>query len=113
MIVGYQDEEDRFIPYDMSLGLRALYSSFVPIMGIASTLIIVRSALGITIKDKNSYKATVLGEGDWNAGARGMIDSVIDVRRRDESELVVVTGVSDDESLAGLERRNKSQNPAQ
>ncbi|KAJ8092377.1 hypothetical protein PM082_023832 [Marasmius tenuissimus] len=95
----------------IALGSRGIYSGFVPIMGIASTLVIVRSALGIAINDAKSYRATVLEEGAWNGGARGMIDSIIDIRRREES--VIVTGVSDQESLAGLEHRNKSQNPAQ
>ncbi|KAJ8074582.1 hypothetical protein PM082_015485 [Marasmius tenuissimus] len=95
----------------IALGSRGIYSGFVPIMGIASTLVIVRSALGIAINDEKSYRATVLEEGNWNGGARGMIDSIIDIRRRDES--VIVTGISDEENPAGLERRNKSQNPAQ
>ncbi|KAK1223119.1 hypothetical protein PQX77_014006 [Marasmius sp. AFHP31] len=82
-------------------------------MGIASTLVVVRSALGIAINDEKSYRATVLGEGDWNGETRGMVESVIDVGRRNESEPVVVTGVSDEEHLADIESRKKSNNPTQ
>ncbi|KAJ8074613.1 hypothetical protein PM082_015516 [Marasmius tenuissimus] len=76
-------------------------------LGIASTLVIVRSVLGIAINDEKSYRATVLGEGDWNEGAHRMIDSYIDIGRRDEA--VVVTGISDEENLACMACRKKSE----
>ncbi|KAK1227910.1 hypothetical protein PQX77_009071 [Marasmius sp. AFHP31] len=54
--------------------------------GIASTLIVVRTALGIAINDEKSFRATVLGEGDGgNRETRGIIDSVLDIRKPDES----------------------------
>ncbi|KAK1227909.1 hypothetical protein PQX77_009070, partial [Marasmius sp. AFHP31] len=56
------------------------------ILGIASTLIVVRTALGIAINDEKSFRATVLGEGDGENGeTRGIIDSVLDIRKPDES----------------------------
>ncbi|KAK1218039.1 hypothetical protein PQX77_019290 [Marasmius sp. AFHP31] len=55
-------------------------------MGIASTLIIVRTALGIAINDETSFRATVLGEGDGGNGeSRGMIGNVLEFRRPHES----------------------------
>ncbi|KAL0571144.1 hypothetical protein V5O48_010815 [Marasmius crinis-equi] len=64
-------------------------------MGIASTLIIVRSALGIAIKDEQSFRATVLQE-PGAATAPGWISSVIDIRRRRDS----VEGTEDEEGRA-------------
>ncbi|KAJ8090857.1 hypothetical protein PM082_024779 [Marasmius tenuissimus] len=55
------------------------------ILGIASTLIIVRSALGIAINDERSFRMTVLGE---NGETQGMIESVVEFRRRDESSIM-------------------------
>ncbi|KAG7097995.1 hypothetical protein E1B28_005303 [Marasmius oreades] len=47
-----------------------LYSILLPTMGIASTLIIVRTAVGIAIEDENSFRATVLGEiSEQNVGS--------------------------------------------
>ncbi|KAL0571146.1 hypothetical protein V5O48_010817, partial [Marasmius crinis-equi] len=60
--------------------------------GIASTLIIVRSALGIAIKDEQSFRATVLQEPE-TATAPGWISSVIDIRRRRD----LVGGTEDEE----------------
>ncbi|KAK1223476.1 hypothetical protein PQX77_013652, partial [Marasmius sp. AFHP31] len=53
--------------------------------GIASTMIIVRSALGISVNDEKSFRATVLGEDAQNGGTRGMIESVLEVRVPTES----------------------------
>ncbi|KAJ8074198.1 hypothetical protein PM082_012490 [Marasmius tenuissimus] len=53
-------------------------------MGIASTLVVVRSTLGIAVHDEKSFKASVLEvhEGEDNLGApQGWINSVIDIRR--------------------------------
>ncbi|KAJ8090887.1 hypothetical protein PM082_024810 [Marasmius tenuissimus] len=69
----------------VQLACRVLYSCLTPVMGIASTLIIVRSALGIAIKDETTYKATVLGEGDEKEGGQGTVESVINIRRCSES----------------------------
>ncbi|KAL0564955.1 hypothetical protein V5O48_017079 [Marasmius crinis-equi] len=69
--------------YILELFAKMLYVSLVPIMGIASTLVLVRSALGIAIKDEESFRATVLREGPDGAGtAQGWISSVIEIRRR-------------------------------
>ncbi|KAJ8090865.1 hypothetical protein PM082_024787 [Marasmius tenuissimus] len=74
-------------------------------MGIASTLIIVRIVLGIAINDEKSFRATVLGEGNGGSGdSRGIIESVLDIRRRDES--VVGRG---EERVEGLEHARKSK----
>ncbi|KAK1215838.1 hypothetical protein PQX77_021539 [Marasmius sp. AFHP31] len=64
-----------------------IYSCLNPVMGIASTLIIVRSALGIAIKDKNSFKMTVLGEQIRNRISGGMVDSVFSTARRSNPTL--------------------------
>ncbi|KAK1221034.1 hypothetical protein PQX77_016168 [Marasmius sp. AFHP31] len=56
-------------------------------MGIASTLIIVRSALGIAIKDEKSFRMTVLGEQGRNRTSGGMVDSVFNTARRSNSTL--------------------------
>ncbi|KAJ8090871.1 hypothetical protein PM082_024793 [Marasmius tenuissimus] len=47
----------------LKLGVTVLYSSLIPIMGIASTMIIVRTALGIAVNDEQSFRVVVLGEG--------------------------------------------------
>ncbi|KAJ8074597.1 hypothetical protein PM082_015500 [Marasmius tenuissimus] len=83
-------------------------------MGIASTLIIVRSVLGITINDEKSYRETVLGENDWQGGAHGMVrmaNSVIDIRRRDG--LVASMGASDEEHPMCVACRNKQKDLTQ
>ncbi|KAJ8090900.1 hypothetical protein PM082_024823 [Marasmius tenuissimus] len=54
-------------------------------MGIASTLIIVRSALGIAISDEKSFRMTVLGTGGRNGRTRGVVDSAIDFVRQSTS----------------------------
>ncbi|KAJ8074665.1 hypothetical protein PM082_022243 [Marasmius tenuissimus] len=78
------------ITYPVLVGLEVtkevLRSCLTSIMGIASTLTIVRIALGIAINDEESFRATVLGEGDVeNGGTRGIIDSVLNIRRPNES----------------------------
>ncbi|KAJ8078271.1 hypothetical protein PM082_000477 [Marasmius tenuissimus] len=45
--------------------LKMSYNFLIMIMGIASTLIIVRSALGITIQDEETFKATVMRQS-WD-----------------------------------------------
>ncbi|KAJ8090868.1 hypothetical protein PM082_024790 [Marasmius tenuissimus] len=87
------------------LTMPALRSCLTSMMGIASTLIIVRIALGIAINDEGSFRATVLGEGDVeNGGTRGIIDSVLNIRRPNES------GTPRDEGrVEGLEHALKSE----
>ncbi|KAJ8089567.1 hypothetical protein PM082_014823 [Marasmius tenuissimus] len=68
-----------------NIACEILYSCFIPIMGIASTLIIVRSALGIAINGEKSFKLTVLGGRDGNEGSRGIVHSIIQIRGRGES----------------------------
>ncbi|KAJ8091964.1 hypothetical protein PM082_024199 [Marasmius tenuissimus] len=48
-------------------------------MGIASTLIVVRSALGIVITDEHSFKMTVLGTNE------GTLDRIVDIGRCTQS----------------------------
>ncbi|KAJ8074204.1 hypothetical protein PM082_012496 [Marasmius tenuissimus] len=63
--------------------LKMFYTIEIMVMGIASSLIIVRSALGIAIHDETSFRATVMGER-WavapveTSGAQ--MNSVINVR---------------------------------
>ncbi|KAL0566493.1 hypothetical protein V5O48_015518, partial [Marasmius crinis-equi] len=85
----------------LDLCTRVLYGTLVPIMvrlesissspaltehrnlkGIASALIIVRSALGIAIQDEESFKFSVLRDGSDNGSGWTRIDSVIEFRRR-------------------------------
>ncbi|KAJ8090874.1 hypothetical protein PM082_024796 [Marasmius tenuissimus] len=56
-------------------------------MGIASTLIIVCSALGIAINDERSFKLTVLGGRDQDGGSPRILHSMIEIRRRGESTI--------------------------
>ncbi|KAJ8089200.1 hypothetical protein PM082_014448 [Marasmius tenuissimus] len=75
------------------------------ILGIASTLIIVRTALGIAINDEKTFRATVLGEGDGGNGeSRGIVESVLEVRRPDESVVL-----RDGEHVESLEDGRKSE----
>ncbi|KAK1223890.1 hypothetical protein PQX77_013224 [Marasmius sp. AFHP31] len=53
-------------------------------MGIASTLVVVRSALGIAINDEKSFKAFVLDEGE-NEATGGILNSIVDIGRRNDS----------------------------
>ncbi|KAK1233440.1 hypothetical protein PQX77_003403 [Marasmius sp. AFHP31] len=72
-------------------------------MGIASTLIIVRTALGIAINDEKTFRATVLGEGSGGNGeSRGIIGSVLEIRRPDESAVA-----RDEEQVEGSEPERK------
>ncbi|KAK1218040.1 hypothetical protein PQX77_019291 [Marasmius sp. AFHP31] len=74
-------------------------------MGIASTLIIVRTSLGIAINDEKSFLTTVFGEGDGSNGeSRGMIDSVLNIRGPDESVMPY-----DEEQAEGSEHVRKSE----
>ncbi|KAK1223223.1 hypothetical protein PQX77_013902 [Marasmius sp. AFHP31] len=52
-------------------------------MGIASTLIIVRTALGIQIDNEQSFRITVLKEDSGSGESRGMLESVLDIRRHE------------------------------
>ncbi|KAJ8074190.1 hypothetical protein PM082_012482 [Marasmius tenuissimus] len=65
---------------------RLFYTMLVPIMGIASTLIIVRSGLGIMIQDEVPFRATMMGE-DWpvtpGQTASRQIRSVSDIQSID------------------------------
>ncbi|KAK1218454.1 hypothetical protein PQX77_018867 [Marasmius sp. AFHP31] len=69
------------------LGVSVIKSASTSIMGIASTLIIVRIVLGIAIDDEQSFRDTVLGEGDHRSReARGTIESVVlNIERREDS----------------------------
>ncbi|KAK1230335.1 hypothetical protein PQX77_006576 [Marasmius sp. AFHP31] len=74
-------------------------------MGIASTLIVVRTALGIAINDEKSFQATVLGEGGGRNGeTRGILDSVLDIRKPDQSVMP-----RDEERVEGSEDARKSE----
>ncbi|KAJ8087827.1 hypothetical protein PM082_006679 [Marasmius tenuissimus] len=64
----------------LTLGADVIRSSLVPIMGIASTLIIVRTTLGLAINDEKSFIATVLRENDSYASASAFTGGAIDVR---------------------------------
>ncbi|KAJ8090961.1 hypothetical protein PM082_024885 [Marasmius tenuissimus] len=61
----------------------AVYESFVTVMGIASTLIIVRSALGVAFNDEESFKVTVSRDRALGRESRAMTDMVFDIRRSD------------------------------
>ncbi|KAL0060968.1 hypothetical protein AAF712_012240 [Marasmius tenuissimus] len=53
-------------------------------MGIASTLIIVRTAQGKAIDNQESFKTNVLGEpeaGESREAPAGFVNSIIDIRR--------------------------------
>ncbi|KAJ8090864.1 hypothetical protein PM082_024786 [Marasmius tenuissimus] len=84
-------DDDFTSPIMLGIQLSAtwLYASLIPIMGIASTLIIVRTALGKAINDEQSFRVTVLGEVDGENGSEspGMTESILEFRRRDESEM--------------------------
>ncbi|KAJ8074214.1 hypothetical protein PM082_012514 [Marasmius tenuissimus] len=59
------------------------YFLMVPIMGIASTLIIVRTAQGKAIDNQESFKTIVLGEsgGESREAPAGAVDSIVDTQR--------------------------------
>ncbi|KAJ8090863.1 hypothetical protein PM082_024785 [Marasmius tenuissimus] len=85
------------------LGSAVLHSCLIPIMGIASTLIIVRTALGVEINGERSFRATVLGEGvGRNGETRGIVESVLDPGRPDRSIIP-----HDDEHLEDFEHARK------
>ncbi|KAG7090340.1 hypothetical protein E1B28_009460 [Marasmius oreades] len=46
----------------VNLGAEILYSMLIPVMGIASTLIIVRAALGLAIQDEETFRETILSD---------------------------------------------------
>ncbi|KAL0563479.1 hypothetical protein V5O48_018588 [Marasmius crinis-equi] len=75
-------------------------------MGIASTLIIVRSALGIAIQDEKSFKASVLRELPGDGSTPDWIDSVIDIRRRSTTTNFIGT-IRDEERNLGVGSVNK------
>ncbi|KAF9254750.1 hypothetical protein L218DRAFT_1042432 [Marasmius fiardii PR-910] len=49
-------------PQGLAVAVNILYSMVPSIMGIASTLVIVRAAVGISIQDEQSFRSTILGE---------------------------------------------------
>ncbi|KAF9260293.1 hypothetical protein L218DRAFT_1053083 [Marasmius fiardii PR-910] len=49
-------------PRGLAVAVNILYSMVPSIMGIASTLVIVRAAVGISIQDEQSFRSTILGE---------------------------------------------------
>ncbi|KAJ8074222.1 hypothetical protein PM082_012525 [Marasmius tenuissimus] len=88
------------IPTASTIFPEVSYSLMIPVMGIASTLIIVRTALGIAINNQESFKTNVLGEmgaGENTGDPPGLVDSVIDIRR---STRELVERRRDEESVA-------------
>ncbi|KAK1217021.1 hypothetical protein PQX77_020339 [Marasmius sp. AFHP31] len=70
--------------YDFTSILTAdlLFESLVTIMGIASTLIIVRVTLGLAIHDEKSFKETILNDIEPPQAQNHTSHNVIDIRQR-------------------------------
>ncbi|KAK1222161.1 hypothetical protein PQX77_015007 [Marasmius sp. AFHP31] len=70
--------------YDFTSNLIAdvLFDSLVTIMGIASTLIIVRVTLGLAIHDEKSFKETILKDIEPPQAQNHTSHGVIDIRHR-------------------------------
>ncbi|KAJ8089922.1 hypothetical protein PM082_018500 [Marasmius tenuissimus] len=62
-----------------------VWDSLITIMGIASTLIIVRVSLGIAIYDKKSFKETVVREYEATR-EQPSTHSVVDIHRKDSED---------------------------
>ncbi|KAK1227911.1 hypothetical protein PQX77_009072 [Marasmius sp. AFHP31] len=93
------------VGFSLKMTKEVLRACLISTMGIASTLIIVRIVLGIAINDEKSFRATVLGEGDGGiGGTRGIIESVLDVRRPEESVMS-----RDEERVKGSEHAQKNE----
>ncbi|KAJ8089910.1 hypothetical protein PM082_018488 [Marasmius tenuissimus] len=80
-----------------------VWDSLITIMGIASTMIIVRVSLGIAIHDEKSFKETIVKEYEATL-EQPSLHSVVDIRRRD-SEDTESTG----ETLNGKREGQKSR----
>ncbi|KAJ8090872.1 hypothetical protein PM082_024794 [Marasmius tenuissimus] len=70
-------------PGSATLACKVLYSCLVPIMGIASTMIIVRSALGIAVNDEKSFKTTVLRGRDMDERSGGIVNTIVDIQKHE------------------------------
>ncbi|KAK1234613.1 hypothetical protein PQX77_002183 [Marasmius sp. AFHP31] len=70
--------------YDFTSNLIAdvLFDSLVTIMGIASTLIIVRVTLGLAIHDEKSFKETILKDIEPPQAQNQTSHGVVDIRHR-------------------------------
>ncbi|KAL0574896.1 hypothetical protein V5O48_007068 [Marasmius crinis-equi] len=65
----------------LNLFTQLLYNCLVPVMGIASTLIVVRSAMGIAINDAKTFEATML-RNHATVTTSGLMSSIVDVSQR-------------------------------
>ncbi|KAJ8091975.1 hypothetical protein PM082_024210 [Marasmius tenuissimus] len=67
----------------VQLVAEAVFGSLVTIMGIASTLIIVRVSLGVAIHDEKSYKETIMRDIEPPQAQGQSSHGVVDLRRFD------------------------------
>ncbi|KAK1221344.1 hypothetical protein PQX77_015845 [Marasmius sp. AFHP31] len=68
--------------FTSTLTADVLFDSLVTIMGIASTLIIVRVTLGLAIHDEKSFKETILKDIEPPQAQNQTSHGVIDIRQR-------------------------------